>query len=74
MGNYWDPNNYTLENQLSDMLRGKDVVTCNDGTVIKGDDNHVDVFWPSSSDRGHGHAGFDYDEDGDVTDSEIYHY
>ena len=26
MGNYWDPNNYTLENQLSDMLRGKDVV------------------------------------------------
>lgn len=35
MGNYWDPNNYTLENQLSDMLRGKDVVTCDDGTVIK---------------------------------------
>ena len=73
MSKYWNPNDYTLENQLSDILSGKDVITNDDGTVIKGDDRHVDVFWPSSSDRGHGHAGFDYDSDGNLTGSGIYH-
>lgn len=44
MSNYWDPSTYTLENQLSDMLGGRDVITCDDGSVIKGTESHVDIF------------------------------
>ena len=58
MSNYWDPSTYTLENQLSDMLGGRDVITCDDGSVIKGTESHVDIFWSSSSDCGHGHGGY----------------
>ena len=68
----WDPSTYTLENQLSDMLGGRDVITCDDGSVIKGTESHVDIFWPSSSDCGHGHGGFDYDSDGNSSGG-LYH-
>lgn len=73
MSNYWDPNSYSLENQILDTMGGKDVVTSDDGCVMKGNDHHVDIFWPSSSDRGHGHAGADYDSDGNLTSIDIYH-
>lgn len=72
MSNYWDPSTYTLENQLSDMLGGRDVITCDDGSVIKGTESHVDIFGPSSSDCGHGHGGFDYDSDGNSSGG-LYH-
>lgn len=40
---------------------------------MKGNNSHVDLFWPSSSDRGHGHAGADYDTDGNLRSIDIYH-
>lgn len=61
--NYWNPNDYSLEDQLRDMCNGRDVVISDDGSVSKGTGNHVDVFYPSDSERGHGHTAFDYDED-----------
>lgn len=73
MSKYWDPNEYSVVNQLSDIMGGKDVFTNDDGTVIKGSDRHVDVFWPSGSEKGHGHAGFNYDDDGKMTGYDIYH-
>lgn len=73
MSNYWNPDTYTLENQLLDMMGGRDVVTGDDGTVMKGDDHHVDLYWKSDSEKGHGHAGFDYDDDGNLINSEMYH-
>ena len=73
MTNYWDPNDYTLEDQLRDMINGRDVVTSDDGTVMKGNDHHVDIFWGSDSERGHGHAGFDYDDDGNLIGWSKYH-
>lgn len=45
-------------------MGGKDVVTSDDGCVMKGNDHHLDIFWFSSLDRGHGYAGADYDCDG----------
>ena len=72
MSNYWNPNNYTLEHQLLDTIGGRDVVTSDDGTVIKGNDSHVDIYWPSSSSKGHGHAGFDYVDENRI-DPELYH-
>ena len=54
------------------MLGGRDVITCDDGSVIKGTESHVDIFWPSSSDCGHGHGGFDYDSDGNSSGG-LYH-
>lgn len=70
---YWDPNTYTLENQILDMMGGRDVVTDDDGTVMKGTSDHVDVYWPSNSDKGHGHGGVDYDDEGNITNAEVYH-
>lgn len=70
---YWNPKDYSIENQLSDIMGGKDVVSCDDGVVIKGDDGHVNVFWPSNSEKGHGHAGFEYDDNGKMTGYDIYH-
>lgn len=72
MSKHWNPEDYTLVNQLSDIINGKDVVTSDDGTVMKGTENHVSVFWTSSSSKGHGHAGFDYDDDGNLTGYDIY--
>lgn len=73
MAKYWDPNNYTIENQLADKINGKDVITCDDGSVLKGNESHVDIFFPSSSDSGHGHGGADYDNNGNMTDCGVYH-
>ena len=73
MSRFWNPNSYTLEDQLSDMIGGRDVITCDDGTVLKGNDHHVDMYWPSDSSRGHGHAGFDFDDTGNITGSGVYH-
>lgn len=44
MSKHWNPEDYTLVNQLSDIINGKDVVTSDDGTVMKGTENHVSVF------------------------------
>ena len=73
MANHWNPESYTLEDQLWDMLGGRDVVTGDDGTVMKGNANHVDIYWGSDSDRGHGHAGFDYDDNGKFIGWKKYH-
>ncbi len=70
---FWNPNSYSLENQLLDIINGRDVITNDDGSVLKGTDSHVDVYWPSNSDRGHGHAGYDYDDDGNLIGYDIYH-
>lgn len=69
----WDPRDYSLENQLADTIKGYDVVTSDDGTVMKGKDDHVDIYWPSDSEKGHGHGGFDFDEDGEIEDYGVYH-
>ena len=69
----WNPKEYSIKDQLSDMINGYDVVVSDDGTVMKGKGDHVDVYWPSSSSKGHGHAGFDYDEKGNITNSDVYH-
>ena len=71
---YWDPNTYTLEDQLRDMIGGREVVTCDDGTVLKGTNSHVDIFVPNDSARGHIHAGVDFDDKGRISDYDIYHY
>ena len=72
-GNYWDPNTYSIENRLEDMMGGRDVI-CGEGAILKGGDCHVDVFWPSSSKQGHGHGGFDFDENGNIKPiNPLYH-
>ncbi len=73
MAKTWDPNSYTLQQQLLDIIRGKDVVVGDDGVVMKGDQNHVDIYWKSNSSKGHGHAGFDFDDNGKLIHWEIYH-
>lgn len=56
MSGYWDPRDYTIEDQLREMVNGRDVVTSGDD-VLKGSSNgDVNIFWPSDSDRGHGHG------------------
>jgi|GEM_PF-5937792 len=56
MGKYWNPSDYSIEDQLLEMMNGRDVATSGDD-VLKGHSNgDVSIFWPSDSDRGHGHA------------------
>ena len=73
MSKSWNLDDYTLEDQLRDMVNGRDVVTCDDGTILKGNDDHVDIYWPSDSEKGHGHGGFDFDSDGNIKDYGVYH-
>ena len=56
MGKYWDPSNYSIEDQLLETINGRDVATSGND-VLKGHSNgDVSIFWPSSSENGHGHA------------------
>lgn len=62
MSKYFDPNNYTLENQLSDTLRYGDVLTDDDGTIMKDHDDYVEIIIPAKNDKGH--ITYDYYGDG----------
>ena len=48
-----------MKRMLYNIVNGRDVVTCDDGTILKGNDDHVDIYWPSDSEKEHGHGGFD---------------
>ena len=50
--NYWDPKDYTIEDQLRDMIKGWDV-SADDTSVIKEKDGYGRAFVASSSDKGH---------------------
>lgn len=74
MSKYWDPNDYSLENQISDIMGGRDVAVSDGGNVMKGNDSHVSIFWPSDSEKGHGHAEAKYDSNGKLIGIEVCHY
>ena len=62
MTNYWNPYDYSLENQLSDMLRYGDVYASDDGTVMKDHGDYVEMNFPSDNEKGH--ISYDYYNDG----------
>ena len=71
---YWDLRTYTLEDPLKDMLKGRDVSTNDDGTVLKGWGNYVAIYRPrDSTKKGHGHAGFDDDNEGKLKSAGACH-
>lgn len=69
MGGFWDPRDYEIEDQLLEMVNGRDVATSGD-EVLKGySSGDVGIFWPSDSEKGHGHGVIR--SDGSI---EIKHY
>ncbi len=66
---YMDPKDYSLENQIQDMLRYGDVTTTDDGLVMKDHPNKSCVEINIPADNKKGHISYDcfYDENGKYT-------
>ena len=66
MSGYWDPSDYSIDNQLLEMVNGRDVATSGDDVLKDGSHGDVNIFWPSDSDCGHGHGVFHEDGSWDI--------
>lgn len=58
MGKYWNPADYTIEDQIREMAYGRDVATSGNDVLKGNSDGSVSLFTPSGSDRGHMHIVF----------------
>ena len=70
MSDYFDPDSYTLKNQLADMLRyGNDVMTTDDGLILKNHESegYVEITVKAKNDKGHNSYDFYYDSNGRFT-------
>lgn len=66
MSKYWDPSDYTIEDQLREMVNGRDVATSGNDVLKEDASGDVSIYWPSDSDRGHGHAVIHGDDSYDI--------
>lgn len=70
MSDFFDPNSYTIKNQLADMLRyGNDVTTTDDGIIMKNHERemYVEIIVPANNSKGHNTYNFYYDSNGRFT-------
>ena len=70
MSNYFNPDSYTIKNQLQDMLRyGNDVITCDDGVIMKNHERegYVEIIVPANNSKGHNTYNYYYDSNGNFT-------
>lgn len=70
MSSYFNPDDYTIQNQLSDMLRyGNDVTTTNDGIIMKNHERemYVEIIVPANNSKGHNTYNYYYDSNGRFT-------
>lgn len=69
MSKRWDPRDYNIEDQLRDIVNGRDVAASGNEVFKDSSNGDVSMYWPSNSEKGHGHAVFHADGS-----SEIVHY
>ena len=50
---YFNPSNYTLKDQIGDMLRYGDVRTTDDGVILKREGNKTLMMIPADNAKGH---------------------
>lgn len=51
----WDPHDYSITDQLKDMINGWDVTAGDDGSVIKIREGGGKAFIPADNEKGHDH-------------------
>lgn len=54
----WDPNDYSLVDQIKDIAKGWDVSAGEDGSVIKVRPGAGKAFIPADNEKGHDHYEF----------------
>ena len=67
---YFDPDSYTIKNQLEDMLRyGNDVITTDDGVIMKNHagQGYVEITVKANNSKGHNTYEYYYDSNGRFT-------